>query len=251
MIEKTLENGVLTLRLAHGKASVLDLELLQALTQALDEAQEDAEVKAVILTGSGSIFSAGVDLKRLLDEREAYAEKFVPLLDQAFEVLFEFPKPVIAAVNGHAIAGGCILVATCDIKLMAQGKGRIGIPELKVGVPFPVSAFEVLRFAIGRNKLQALLYQAETFNPDEALEKGWVDEVLDADSLMTRAQIVAAELGAIPAESFRISKAMFRTDSLRRMHSGREQYGLDIQGRWSSDATYTHIENYLAATLKG
>ncbi|MGB1581206.1 MAG: enoyl-CoA hydratase/isomerase family protein [Nevskiales bacterium] len=251
MIEKDLNNGVLTLRLAHGKASVLDLELLQGLIAALEQAQETPEVKAVILTGSGSIFSAGVDLKRLLDEREAYASQFVPLLDQSFEVLFEFPKPVIAAVNGHAIAGGCILVAACDIKLMARGKGRIGIPELKVGVPFPVSAFEVLRFAIGRNKLQALLYQAETFDPDTALDKGWVDEVLEADALMGRAQTVAAELAAIPAESFRISKAMFRSDSLQRMHRGREQYGEDIQARWSSDATYTHIENYLAATLKG
>src|SRR5262245_53462848 len=134
MIERTLHEGILTLRLAHRKASALDIELLDALLRELDGAVED--VRAIILTGTGSIFSAGVDLFRLTQEGADYVRRFLPLLSRAVRALFAFPKPVVAAVNGHAIAGGCIMVLAADARLMAEGRGRIGIPELLVGVPF-------------------------------------------------------------------------------------------------------------------
>lgn len=250
MIEKELSNGILTLRLAHGKASALDLELLEALQAAFTEAEADSAVRAVILTGTGNIFSAGVDLKRILEGGEDYAKQFVPLLDRVFETQFTLTKPVIAAVNGHAIAGGCILTVACDIKLMANGSGRIGIPELKVGVPFPVSALEILRFCIPKSALQALLYEAETHSAEEGWGEGFVDEVVEPEDLLPRAQELARQLAAIPAESFRISKQMMRAEALAAMRKGREDFGAQIQGRWSHDATYAHIRGYLDATLK-
>ncbi len=250
MIEKELIEGVLRLRMAHGKASAMDIELLAALQQAFTQAESDTAVRAVILTGTGSIFSAGVDLKRILDGGEAYAKQFVPLLDQVFETQFAMTKPVIAAVNGHAIAGGCILALACDIKLMANGRGRMGIPELKVGVPFPVSALEVLRFCIPKSALQAVLYEAETHSPEAAWGEGFVDELLEPEDLLPRAEELAKELAAIPAESFRISKQMLRSEALAAMMRGRNEYGEQILGRWSHDATYAHIREYLEATLK-
>ena len=250
MIERELNNGVLTLRMAHGKASAMDIELLAALQQAFTEAEEDEAVAAVILTGKDSIFSAGVDLKRILDGGEAYAKEFVPLLDQVFETQFAMTKPMIAAVNGHAIAGGCILALACDIKLMANGRGRMGIPELKVGVPFPVSALEILRFTIPKSALQALLYEAETHSPEGAYGEGMIDEVLEPEDLMQRAVELAEELAAIPAESFRISKQMLRGESMVLIHKNRKLFADQILERWSHDATYAHIRDYLAATLK-
>ncbi len=250
MIDKELNNAVLTLRLAHGKASALDLELLDALQAAFSDAENDSEVRAVILTGSGSIFSAGVDLKRILEGKQSYAKQFVPLLDQVFETQFAMTKPVIAAVNGHAIAGGCILALACDIKLMANGSGRIGIPELKVGVPFPVSAFEVLRFCLPRSALQALMYGAATHSAEEAFGQGMIDELLEPDDLMPRAVQLATEMAAIPAASFRISKQMMRYEAIGRIAKGRSVYGEQILDRWSHDATYAHIRGYLDATLK-
>lgn len=250
MIDKELDSGVLTLRMAHGKASVLDLEFVQALNAAFEEAEKDADVQAVVLTGSGGIFCAGVDLKRILEGGEFYASQFLPSLDQMFETLFALGKPVVAAVNGHAIAGGCILVLGCDIRLMTNGGGRIGIPELKVGVPFPASAFEMLRFCVPKAVLQSLMYQAETFPPESGLQLGLVDELLVPDELMSKAHAIASELAAIPAESFRISKQMMRSEALAAMRQARAEFGAQILGRWSQDATYAHIRGYLESTLK-
>src|SRR5262249_55465431 len=127
MIERTQNEGILTLRLTHGKASALDVELLDRLLQELDGMA--ADVRGVILTGTGSIFSAGVDLFRLMREGPDYGRRFLSLLSRFVRTLFAFPRPVVAAANGHAIAGGCIIVLAADVRLMAEGTGRIGLPE--------------------------------------------------------------------------------------------------------------------------
>src|SRR5262245_49723637 len=173
MIERSLSDGILTLRLAHGKASVLDIELLEALLTELSATSDG--VRAAVLTGTGSIFSAGVDLFRLTNGGPDYVGRFVPLLHRFVRTLFAFPKPVVAAVNGHAIAGGCIITLASDYRLMADGGGRIGVPELLVGVPFPIAPLEVVRFAVPRNHVQSLIYTGVTLPPHEALAAGLID----------------------------------------------------------------------------
>src|ERR687884_624248 len=143
MIERTESEGIVTLRLNHGKPSAMDVELLEALQRELTAC---ADARAVVLTGTGSIFCAGVDLFRLTSEGAGYVRRFFPLLRDALRQLFAMPLPVVAAANGHAIAGGALLVYACDARLMSGG--RIGTPELLVGVPFPASAMEIVRFAV-------------------------------------------------------------------------------------------------------
>lgn len=246
MIEKDLSDGILTLRLAHGRASVLDIELLQAMADALDDTQD---ARAVVLTGSGSIFSGGVDLKRVLAGRQDYAKDFVPLLDQVLGKIFAFPKPVITAINGHAIAGGCIVALAGDYRIMANGKGRIGIPEMKVGVPFPVSALELLAFVLPKSQLQSVIYNADTYLPEQALSLGWVDEVVDADVLMEKATQKARQLAAIPADTFAVTKQMLRQETTDRMRAQRKAYGQRILDCWSDDTTYARIEGFVKATM--
>src|SRR5262245_51897637 len=181
MIERTMNDGILTLRLAHGKASALDIELLQALQDEFVGAAKDS--RAVILTGTGSIFSAGVDLFRLTREGPDYVRRFLPVLSGFVRSLFAFPRPVVAAVSGHAIAVGGILVLASDVRLMAEGDGRIGVPELLVGVPFPSAPLEVVRFAVPRHKIQELIYTGKTVRPQEALAAGLIDRVIPSSEL--------------------------------------------------------------------
>jgi len=246
MIEKELNDGILTLRLAHGRASALDVELLQAMADALDDT---GDARAVVLTGTGGIFSGGVDLKRVLSGREAYAKEFIPMLDSVLEKLFAFPKPVVSAINGHAIAGGCIVALAGDHRMMASGKGRIGIPEMKVGVPFPVSALELLAFVLPKAQLQSVTYNASTYLPEQALALGMVDEVVDADELLEMATKKARQLAAIPAETFAITKQMLRREALERMQAQRKDYGQRILECWSYEATYRRIEGFVKATM--
>src|SRR5262245_20302331 len=247
MIDRSQHEGVLTLRLAHGKASALDVELLDALLRELDGAAED--VRALVLTGTGSIFSAGVDLFRLTRDGADYVRRFLPLLSRFLRALFTFPRPVVAAVNGHAIAGGCVIALAADARLMAQGVGRIGVPELLVGVPFPAAALEVVRFAVPRDKVHSLIYTGRALSASDALAAGLIDEVTAPDALLTRAQELARQLALIPPPVYRLTKQSLRAAALERI----EQAG-DAQDRaalevWSSPQTHAHIREYLRRTL--
>src|SRR5919106_6432262 len=143
MIQRDDRDGIRILRLAHGKVSAMDVELGEAFMREMADAAA-APVKAVIVTGTGSSFSAGVDLFRVVNDGPEYGRRFLPILDGFLRAALTLPKPLVAAVNGHAIAGGCILAAACDHRIMTEGNGRIGIPELAVGVPFPALPLQIM-----------------------------------------------------------------------------------------------------------
>ena len=130
MLDVEQRSGVAVVRLRHGKVNALDLELLQAITAAMRDVDQSA---AVVITGTATAFSAGVDLQRILAGGPSYVQEFLPALSAAFMAIFDHPGPVLAAVNGHAIAGGCVIAAACDVRLMSPGK--IGLAELSVGSP--------------------------------------------------------------------------------------------------------------------
>jgi enoyl-CoA hydratase len=246
MIERDLTDGILTLRLAHGKASAMDVELLAAFCDELDAA---ADARAVVLTGTGSIFSAGVDLFRLTEGGDEYVRRFFPLLTDLIRRLFTFPLPVVVAANGHAIAGGGLMVMTGDHRLMAEGSGRIGVPELLVGVPFPAAPLEVVRWAVRPDLVQQLVYTGRTFAPHEALANGLVDEVVAPEALMDRAREVAAQLAALPADVFRLTKQRLRGEAAERMTRGPE-YDERALALWCAPETHARIREYLAKTVR-
>src|SRR5262249_18375100 len=119
MIVREMQNSIAVLRMEHGKVNAIDIELFSELQTEL-KYLESSEASAVILTGTGKSFSAGVDLFRLLRSGTDYVRSFVKILCEGLETLFFYRKPVVAAVNGHAVAGGCILTCACDYRIAAQ-----------------------------------------------------------------------------------------------------------------------------------
>ena len=247
MIERDLTDGILTLRLAHGKASAMDVELLEAL---LAETAAAAQARAVVLTGTGSIFSAGVDLFRIVDGGEAYVRRFFPLLRDFVRAFFTLPVPVVAAANGHAIAGGGVMVLASDYRLMADGGGRVGVPELLVGVPFPAAALEAARFAVSPERVQALVYTGRTLLPREALAQGVVDEVVEPGALAARAREVAEQLAGIPREVFAHTKRHLRADAVDRIDRLSAAHDEAALALWSSPEIHARIRDYLARTIR-
>ena len=243
MIERSEHDGIVTLRLAHGKASALDLELLEAISRSLDEA---VDARAIILTGTGSIFSAGVDLFRMLNEGERYVKAFVPALSNTIRKLFTFPRPVIAAINGHAIAGGAILAFASDYRLMARGNGRIGVPELRVGVPFPPMALEIVRYAVPAHAHRMIL-GGKTYSADDALLMGLIDAFAEAEELITQALEKAIEDAYIPTATYAITKLQLRAPALA---AGRLGMDDEITRVWSDPAIHAHIRAYLEKTIR-
>jgi enoyl-CoA hydratase len=248
VIELTRRGGIEILRMTHGKANALDLELCQALTRQLGEcARSDA--RALVIVGEGKMFSAGLDLVRLLDGGAPYVRTLVPVFNGTFETLFAFPKPVVAAVNGHAIAGGCIMACAADYRMMAREPGRIGIPELLVGVPFPVVPLEIMRFSTPPQYLQSLAYRGTTFSADEALERGIVDAVTAPDRLLDDAIAMAESMAAIPSLAFTLTKRLMREPALQRIRAS-AAIEAEIVEAWASEQTLAAIRAYVAKTLK-
>jgi len=249
MIEVTRTDNILTIRLAHGKASAMDLELVEALALAFAEAAQ-SDAGAVVLTGSGSIFSAGVDLFRLTRSGRDYAERFVPALASMLLEVFAFPKPLVVAVNGHAIAGGCIMTLAGDYRLMADGNGLIGIPELLVGVPFPAAVIEIVRFAVPQQYLQSLMYTGKRLPPAEALRLGVIDEIVAPDALASRAEEVARSLASYAPENFARTKRQLRDKTISRAKHYANEFDDEVRETWSDPATHARIREYLEKTVR-
>ena len=246
MIHRDDRDGIAVLRIEHGKANVLDLELCNAIVEVFDDA---GDARAVVLTGTGTIFSAGVDLYRVVEGGRSYVEAFVPAMCRAFERVFVHPAPVIAAANGHAIAGGCLLVAAADQRLMAAGTARIGIPELQVGVPFPPVALEIMRFSTPPRHLQTIVYRAETHEPPAALALGLLDEVVAPDTLLDDALARAERLASVRAETFALTKRELRRPAMDRVRALDRDVAPEVCKRWLDPRTFDGIRSYLDRTI--
>ena len=247
MIHRELSNGVLTLRLAHGKASALDLEFCEAIRDEVQRAAEDSAVRALVLTGTGSIFSAGVDLPRLLNSGKDYVPTFLEALDSSLQALFLFPKPAVAALNGHAIAGGAILAFACDYRIMSSG--RIGVPEQLVGIPFPALALEIVRFGVPPQHLRSIILFGQTYEAVRAHELALIDEVTSPLDLLKRAVEVATQLGGVPLETFRLTKRMLREPYLRAAAQIATTTVDEVDALWSAPESHERIRSYLARTI--
>lgn len=226
----------------------MDLSLLNDLIVAL-QAFTESDARAAILTASGRTFCAGVDLRILATEGPAYIQEFLPLLSQAFATLFTVPKPVIAAVNGHALAGGCILTAACDQRLMADGPGLIGATEVVVGVPFPSWALEIVRFSTPPQHVQTVLLTGRAFSAEEGLRLGLLDEVVAPDQLMERAMAVARELGSVPEATFAHTKRQLRQPTINRVERHGPDFDALAEAMWASPETQNHVRAFLAARV--
>jgi enoyl-CoA hydratase len=249
MIELSEKDGITTLRMVRGKGNALDLEFLGALIDALDTIERSA-ARAVIITGQGSAFGAGVDLTALVGGGAEYVRRFLPRLSQLFERLVTFPKPIVAAVNGHAIAGGAIIVLACDQRIAARGTARIGLSEVQVGVPFPGWPLEIARFTTAPEHFHTIVCTGRTWPPEEAVVRGLVDEVVDADRLLQRAAEVAGEMAAVAPGVF----AAMKRDSRRPLvEAARRQAALGdaaVVDYWCSIAARRSIEGFIARTIK-
>ena len=249
MITSESRDRVTVVRLEHGKVNAFDAEFMRGWIAELARL-EQADTSAVVLTGRGAVFSAGVDLRRLTEGGRDYVRAFLPLLGDAFFKTFTFPKPLVAAVNGHAIAGGCILACACDYRVMAEGSGRIGTPELSVGVPFPSMAMEVLRLVVPPHRLQAVVYQGLTCAPDDALANGFIDETAPPEALVDRAAEVAARLGALPRASFSLTKRLIRQPGRDRVVRYMRSVDEEVLEAWTSAPVQAAVRAYVDRTLR-
>jgi enoyl-CoA hydratase len=238
------QRGAITVvRLSHGKVNALDVELLQAIADTMGRMDRG---QAVVLTGAGRAFSAGVDLKRIVDGGMDYVKVFRPTLARAVKAVFDHPGPVVAAVNGHAIAGGCVLAAACDIRYMSGG--QIGLTEMRVGVPFPGVAFEVMRHVTGA-AARRLVLDAQLFDPADAHAIGLIDHVTAPEDLLEAAIAEAERLAKISPEVYAHTKRLIQKPARLLIDGITAAEEEAATAMWGSPGTQAAIHGFLA-TLK-
>ncbi|WP_410597125.1 enoyl-CoA hydratase/isomerase family protein [Amycolatopsis sp. lyj-23] len=243
----TLENhqDVAVVRIDHGGGNTLDTDSCRALVRRLEEAEQ---ARAVVLTGTGRVFCAGVDLKRIDEGGASYVAEFLPLLSDALLAVFGCPRPVVAALNGHAIAGGAVLAAACDHRVL--GAGTIGVTELLVGVPFPLAALEILRCTYGTTQLPSLTYSGETWAGADAVARGLADEQAPPEDVLERAIAVATRLGDLPAEPFAHTKAQIRQPFHERIAEYRHSDDPQVERLWQSAEALAAVKSYVDRVLR-
>ena len=246
---KTTKDGIAILTIKHGKANALDIELCDAIANEFKELAE-ADARAVVITGHGGIFSAGVDLIRVSRGGADYVREFLPMLHRLCDAVFFHPKPVVSAINGHAVAGGCVLACCADRRIMARGSGRIGVTELLVGVPFPALAFEIMRFAVPSRYLSEFTFGGATYDTEAALQRGLVDEVVEPGALLPRAVAAAEELARLSPLAFAQAKAQIRIAVSERIAHSWTATDKAVTDIWAAAETLDYIRNYVARTLK-
>lgn len=232
-------DGALLVELSRGKVNALDLELLRALTGAFAAVPPD---RPIVLTGAGRAFSAGVDLHRIADGGPGYVAEFLGALSECFLAVFDHPAPVVAAINGPAIAGGCVIAAACDRRVISAGP--VGLAELAVGVPFPTSALEIMRGLVGP-RTQDLVLTARTLAPEQAAAIGLVDDLVTADELLPRAFAHARTLGALPPGVFAFTKQQLQAPVRERITARAADDDAMMERLWASDQVGDAIRRHM------
>jgi enoyl-CoA hydratase len=240
VIEIQTVGTVRVLALSSGRVNALDVELLEELTAAIRELQGSG-AGALVVTGAGRVFSAGVDLNRVLQGGPDYIDRLIPAISEMAIAVFGYPGPTVAAINGAAIAGGCVLACACDRRLMSSD-AQIGASEVRVGVPFPAAALEVARYACG-NHAEEVLLGGRVYRGADAIASGLVHRIV-ADDLIGAAVAEASDLGEISVDAYRHTKAQLRAPSLERIG---EAGGIDREVRqlWGADETRQRIADSL------
>lgn len=190
--------GVTVISLDRPPVNALDLVMLEELQNALD-AQLAGVARAIVLTGAGRCFCAGIDTKLVGGYDKAQRRATVAALNRVIHTLYSAPVPIVAALNGHALAGGLVLPLACDRRLLTTAECSIGLTEVRAGVPYPAVAMHVVEAELNPAVARELCLTGRVLSPEEALSLQVVDVLCDPASLVDDATAHAAELAALPA----------------------------------------------------
>ena len=206
LIKLEYDDNICILSLNRGITNAINLPLITEISTNLLKLREDIEIQGIELTSSNEkFFAIGFDIPEFLNLHQEEFTKFYTAFNKLCLDLYTFPKPIVAAITGHATAGGCILALCCDYRFIAEGRKFMGLNEIKLGVPVPFVADCILRQLVGYKITREITDFGEFYLPEQLLKFGMVDEVFPIDDLLKNAIEKAKILGFAP-EAFSIIK---------------------------------------------
>lgn len=217
------EGPVAIVTLDRPPANALDTGTVRHLRTTIQELGRGGPTHAIVLTGQDETFCAGLDLKLLPQLTAAERNELGLELGGLIVALYGCPLPVVAAVTGHAVAAGTLLLLCCDYRIGPRTDCRFGLTGARVGVPYPASALSVIAATLSPVAARRLLLAARTLGADEALDHGILDETVDRPGVRIRARQVAEDLAAFPGGAYADTKRNLRRAVLERIETAVER----------------------------
>lgn len=235
--------GIATLMLGRGKVNAINGTVVDQMKDLLNTLERDPEIRSIILTAVGKFFSFGFDIPEFLSFTKAQFKQYLNNFTELYTYIFLYPKPVVAALNGHTIAGGCMLALACDSRVMATGKAKISLNEIAFGSSVFAGSTEMLRFWVGSANATRVLSSGSMYSAEEAKSIGLIDEVATEDDLMKVAFNTASSLASRYPSAFASIKSLLRRsiaeEMIRRERASIEEF-IDI---WYSEHTWSNLQN--------
>jgi enoyl-CoA hydratase len=235
------EGTLARLRLDKPRGNAIDEALAGDLLAALRELEADATLGGVLLCSAHpKLFCPGLDLVSLSEYDRPAMERFLSRFGELVLALYGFPRPLVAALSGHAVAGGCVLALTADLRVLRRG-AQIGLNEVKVGVPLPWSVATLLRASVPPASLTRVALLGENFKDEAALEAGLVHELAGAEGFEDACAARLRELIERDAYSLATTKRYLREPVLAAMRAHESERAGEFLDGWFSDATQERI----------
>ncbi len=243
------QDDVALVRMEAPKANAMTSEFLDELERTFETIATRPGARGAVLTGKGRAFSAGLALPVLIEMDRAALRAFMERFDQAMLRVLQCPVATVAAVNGFAVAGGCVLALMCDARVMASGDGRIGLTEVQIGIGLPASVVEVLRLR-APSAMTEIAMSGALYTPDEARALGIVDQVVPAEALLDQARARAGRLGAPSAAARAQIKAAVLHPTIEEIRAGSEVERENWLDTWFSESGQALLKAQVAKLVR-
>ena len=240
-LDVSLEDDIVTVAINRPKVNALNEELVEELFECFGKLAQDKGVSAVILRGEGSFFSFGFDVPGFMNYKKKAFERYVRKFSKLTQRIFMYPKPVIAGLNGHCVAGGSILALSCDYRVMVKGKPKISLNELTFGSTVFTSVTEYLRFAVGSSNAQKVLYSGKMYSAEEALPIGLIDEAVTQRGFRDALLRVAKEYGARDKKVYMSVKKLLRSEVNKKIEKNEKKSVSEFIDIWYSKSTRKNL----------
>ncbi|HUA33470.1 MAG TPA: enoyl-CoA hydratase/isomerase family protein [Candidatus Binataceae bacterium] len=224
------------LTLARPPANALDIEMTEEIADAFEGLAREGAASAAILTGEGKAFCAGLDLKAIPRYGEAELQRLLHAINRMATTAYACPIPVIGAINGHAIAGGFVLAMCCDWKIVADTPLQAGLTEVRVGVPYPAAALQVVRSELDPKVARELVLFGKNMGGAEAIAAGIFDESAPLERLLERAMQKARDAAEAPPHAFKTIKLQLRRPALEACRAAVSGEGEPLRNGWIDPA---------------
>ena len=225
-------DGIAVVTLARPPMNAMDADMLEELAALFEGLATDRVVRAAVITGKGRAFSAGLDLKTVPDLDRAGRRRLVDALNNGIGTLYAWPKPLVAAVNGHAIAGGLVLALCADWRIVADVPLQAALAEVRVGVTYPVAALDVARSELSPAAARRLILLGETLDAAGAEALSVFDQRVPPAALLEQAIVRAQRDAMLPPQAFATIKRELRAPQLARIDAARAGHAEPRLAAW-------------------